>query len=64
VIVEKNHTIHHWGKRRGGMAMVQDTQSKRWKRPQVSRIPARLARVLWQEALLTGVCWRDVSTQK
>jgi hypothetical protein len=42
--------------RRGGMPMVQDTQGKRWKRPQVSRIPARPARVLWQEALLTGVC--------
>ena len=44
--------------RRGGMAMVQDTQGKRWKR----RIPARPARVLWQEALLTSVplasvCW-------
>jgi hypothetical protein len=40
--------------------MVQDTQGKRWKRPQVSRIPARPARVLSQGALLTGVCWRDV----
>ena len=46
--------------RRGGMAMVQDTQGKRWKRPQVSRILARPTRVLWQEALLTDVCWRDV----
>jgi len=42
------------------MAMVQDTQGKRWKRPQVSRILARPTRVLWQEALLTDVCWRDV----
>jgi hypothetical protein len=32
--------------RRGGMVMVQDTQGKRWKRPQVNRIPARRARVL------------------
>jgi hypothetical protein len=41
------------------MAMVQDTQGKRWKR----RIPARPARVLSmapQEALLTSVCWLDV----
>jgi len=65
----KNHTVHtthrklvsttriigrkRWA-RRGGMAMVQDTQGKRWKRPQVNRIH------MWQEALLTGVWWRDV----
>jgi hypothetical protein len=45
------HNTYHWGgkrwARRGGMAMVQDTQGKRWKSPQVNRIPARPARVLW-----------------
>jgi hypothetical protein len=46
--------------RRGGMPMVPDTQGKWWKRPKVSRIPAHPAHVLWQGALLTGVCWRDV----
>ena len=54
----------HWGESDGrdgvtGMAMVQDTQGKRLKRPQVSRIPTRPARVLRQGALLTSVCWRE-----
>jgi hypothetical protein len=45
---------------RGGVAMVQDTQGKRWKHTQVSRISTRPARVLWQEALLRDVCPRGV----
>jgi hypothetical protein len=38
--------------RRGGMAMVLDTQGERWKRPQVNRIPACPTRVHFSPCLV------------
>jgi hypothetical protein len=50
--------MYHWGGSDGRdarvVAMVQDTQGKRRKRPKVSRVTAHPADVLWQEALLIG----------